>query len=516
MPVIVSRKNMSLVVPGVPGVISMFPKAKLLPDGSAIIPHGMRETLMLRHLGFKIPNPFLLYYDWVGGKPFAVQRASVGMLTENAHAYLLSQFGTGKTKVALWSWDCLNKAALAGKMLVVAPLSTLKFVWQSEAFRTLPGRKVQVLYGSRQQRLDALAVDADIYVINHDGLKVIVDALYTRPDITCLVIDELAVYRNNSDRSKLMRKFAKRFQIVWGMTGAPMPNSPTDVWAQAMIITPNTVPQSKNRVRDILMINKGPYLWVPKPDAVEKAFRMLQPAVRYALDDVVELPPMIPRLIDVPLSAQQQKVYDKVKKEFTETVWGKKIVALNAGAAMSKLLQIAGGWVYTQAPDFVRLDAAPRVVALVDLIESAEHKVIVFVPYRHMIEGLSTILQLPKINIDHAVVHGDTTDREKIFYLFQQTEKYKVLLAHPGTIHHGLTLTAADTCIWYLPVPSLDIYDQANARIRRIGQAHKQQLLHLQSTPIEKKLYSLLRAKQKIQTELLNLFEEQTTARGPL
>jgi SNF2 family DNA or RNA helicase len=197
-------------------------------------------------------------------------------------------------------------------------------------------------------------------------------------------------------------------------------------------------------------------------------------------------------------------------------VWGKKIVALNAGAAMSKLLQIAGGWVYTQAPDFVRLDAAPRVVALVDLIESAEHKVIVFVPYRHMIEGLSTILQLPKINIDHAVVHGDTTDREKIFYLFQQTEKYKVLLAHPGTIHHGLTLTAADTCIWYLPVPSLDIYDQANARIRRIGQAHKQQLLHLQSTPIEKKLYSLLRAKQKIQTELLNLFEEQTTARGPL
>jgi SNF2 family DNA or RNA helicase len=329
-----------------------------------------------------------------------------------------------------------------------------------------------------------------------------------------LVIDELAVYRNNSDRSKMMRKFAKRFQIVWGMTGAPMPNSPTDVWAQAMIITPNTVPQFQNRVRDLLMIKKGPYLWVPKGDAVEKAFKMLQPAVRYALDDVVELPPMIPRLIDVPLSAQQQKVYDKVKREFTETVWGKKIVALNAGAAMGKLLQIAGGWVYTAAPEFVRLDAAPRVVALIDLIQSAEHKVIVFVPYRHMIEGLSTIFQMPKIDIDHAVVHGDTTDRERIFHLFQNTEKHKVLLAHPGTIHHGLTLTAADTNIWYLPIPSLDIYDQANARIRRIGQAHKQQLLHLQSTPIEKKLYTLLRSKQKIQTELLNLFEEQTTARG--
>lgn len=188
----------------------------------------------------------------------------------------------------------------------------------------------------------------------------------------------------------------------------------------------------------------------------------------------------------------------------------KTITALNAGAAMNKLLQIAGGWVYTTRPEFVRVDPTPRILALTDLISSAEHKVIVAIPYRHMIEGVSKIFSMKGVEIDHCTVHGDTQDRDQIFNLFQNTDKYRVMLVHPQCVAHGITLTAADMLIWYLPITSLDIYDQLNARITRIGQANKQQLLHLQATPVEKKIYRMLREHQKMQNMFLQLVEDAT------
>lgn len=515
MPVKVSRATQSLVVPAAAGVEQMFPAAPTLPCGNRVVPHGMRETLMLRHLGFKVPNPMPLYYDWCKPPPekmpFAVQIATCKMLTENPHAYVLNHMGTGKTKTALWAWDYLNKCGLAKKLLVVAPLSTLNFVWAREVFATLPGRRVEVLHGTKQQRLDKLSRDADIYVINHDGLRVIESELWTRADIDTLVLDELAVYRNNSGRSKKMRKFSNRFAIVWGMTGSPMPNEPTDVWAQCMIVTPGRVPRFQTHARDMLMTRgNAPYIFHVKPDAVQRAYSWMQPSCRYSLEDVVELPPMISRTIDVPMSPEQERTYKRVATACKAMVKDKTINAVNAGVAMSKLLQIAGGWVYTKNPEFVRIDPTPRILALADLIQSAGEKVIVAVPYRHTIEGISKIFAMKGVEIDHCVVHGDTKDRDNIFNLFQNTDKYQTMLAHPGCVHHGLTLTAASMIIWYLPIPSLDIYDQFNARITRIGQAHKQQLLHLQGTPIERRIYSLLRSHQKMQSSFLNLVEAAT------
>jgi SNF2 family DNA or RNA helicase len=512
MPIKVSLKNQALVVPPAPGVLAMFSGALTLPDGNKVIPHGMRETLMLRHLGFNVPNPMGLYYDWAGGKPYAVQRKTAEMLVENPRAYVLNHMGTGKTKVALWAWDYLRRNGLAKKLLVVAPLSTLNFVWAREVFNTLSGVRVQILHGSRQDRLDRLAQDADVYVINHDGLKVIQSELSCRADIDTLVLDELAVYRNNSDRSKAMRKFASRFSIVWGMTGSPMPNEPTDVWSQCMIVTPSTVPRFKNHARDMLMtkLNNNQWLWKPKPDAVQRAFSWMQPSVRYSLEDVVELPPVISRTIDVPLSADQTMIYKRVATAMKAMIGDKQITALNAGAAMNKLLQIAGGWVYTKNPEFVRIDPSPRVVAMADMIREADEKVLVAIPYRHMIEGISKIFSMKEVKIEHCVIHGETTGRDQLFNIFQNTDKYKVMLVHPQCVAHGVTLTAASTIIWYLPITSLDVYDQFNARITRIGQTAKQQLIHLQATPVEKKIYRMLREHQTMQAQFLQLVEDAT------
>ena len=522
----ISRKFQKLIVPADGKTENMFPSAIPVPPSLddpcpyLMVDHELRNTIMLRHLGYNVPNPMLCYYDWAGGKPFAVQRRTVDLMTTAARSYVLNSMGTGKTKATLWAWDYLHGNNFCGKMLVVATLSTLRFVWQAEAFSTLPTRKVAVLHGTKKQRLERLASDADIYVINHDGLRTIMPELLARTDIDVLCLDEVAVYRNSSERSKDMRKFQQRFKIVWGLTGRPMPNEPTDVWGISKVVTPNTSPKYFRQAQEMLMTKINQFKWVPKPEAIDRAMAMLQPNVRFDLDAVVELPEVISRVIDVPLTPMQGKVYKTLATEFMADIGKNQVTAVNAAVAMGKLLQVSGGWVYANpigaVPVFKPDEPMPRHQMLIDLINENERKVIVYAPYRHAIEGLSKILTGADPEhplIEHAVVHGEVSGRGEIFNQFQHTTKFKVLLAHPQCVAHGLTLTAADTIIWYLPITSLEIYEQANARITRVGQRHKQKILHLQSTPVERKIYAMLQRKQKVQDTLLQLLAEATEAK---
>lgn len=515
--VIVSRPNKALIVPRRGDTANMFPSAHALThlnEDHLVVPHDLPATVMLRSLGYQLPNPMLCYYDFGDVQPFAVQRRTMDLMTTAARSYILNSMGTGKTKATLWAWDYLHGNGFAGKLLVVATLSTLRFVWEAEAFRTLPHRKVAVLHGTKKQRLERLAEDADIYVINHDGLRTIMPELLMRTDIDTLCLDEVAVYRNNSDRSKDMRKFGQRFKIVWGLTGRPMPNEPTDVWGISKVVTPGTSPKYFRQAQEMLMNKINNFKWVPKPEAIERAMAMLQPNVRFDLDAVVELPEVVSRTIDVPLTNLQAKTYKTLSNDFKVAVGNGVVTAVNAAVAMGKLLQVSGGWVYAgeagSKATFKEDEPMPRHDMLVDLINENERKVIVYVPFRHAIVGLSKILDAAKI--EHCVVHGEINHRGELFNAFQHTDKYKVLLAHPQCVAHGLTLTAADTIIWYMPITSLEIYEQANARITRVGQKHKQKVLHLQSTPVERKIYSLLQRKQKVQDTLLALLEEATGA----
>src|SRR6185436_8700004 len=310
LPVKVSPKHKMLGVPTTPAVTNLFPDAQHM-NGYTLVPHEPAQSFMLRRMNYDVPSPILTNYDWphpTNQPPFDAQLKTSAMLTMNNRAYVLNGMGTGKTRAALWAWDYLNKNKLAGKLLVVAPLSTLKFTWSREIFNTLPARVTSVLHGSREKRLEALSKDADIYVINHDGVKVILDALAARKDIDTLVLDELAVYRNGqAQRSKTMRKIASNFQWAWGMTGAPIPTLPTDAWSQAQIITPNTVPKYFKGFRDELMIRVNTFKWAPKQDATDRAFKALQPAVRFTLDDVVELPEAVYRTMDIELGPTQAK-----------------------------------------------------------------------------------------------------------------------------------------------------------------------------------------------------------------
>jgi len=492
-------------------MMRLFPEGLPLED-LWVIKHGLAEYRLLKQLGFRLPNPILCYYDWAAGTPFTVQRVTGSLLTSEPRAYVLNDMGTGKTKITLWSWDYLRSNNYCGKLLVTCKLSNTKVTWANECFATIPHRKVAVLTGTKKARLAKLAdPEIEIFIVNHDGLKVLKDELFKRTDIDVFAIDELATFRNPNDRSKLVLKLAEKMRWVWGLTGSPMPNEPTDVWMQCRIVTPHTVPKYRSHARDMLMLKKSEYLWVPRDGAVDKAFSWMQPAVRFSLDDVVELPEIVERYIDVPPSDQQSHVYGKLANEFTTMVGNEQINAVNAGAAMNKLLQVSGGYVYASSTKTtIELEAIPRKETLRDLIQSATKKVLVFCAFRHMAEGLAKYLTEEDIEV--AMIHGGVSDgqRNQVFNDFQDTPKYKAIVAHPGCMSHGLTLTAADTIIWYCPITSYETYEQANARIRRVGQTHRQQIIHLQGASVERKIYALLRRKAKVQDMLLSLFEAAT------
>ena len=518
---LVSAAHKMLVVPKSTAVANMFPTAKVVDlKGKPfhLVPHKPAECFILRTMGYEVPAPILTHYDWPGQfKPFDAQKQTAGLLTMNKRAYVLNSMGTGKTSAALWAWDYLYGNNLAKKVLVICPLSTMKFTWAREIFGTLPHRTSIVCHhASKAKRIERLNdPNADVYIINHDGVKLLNDEiarLIKAGVIDTIIIDELAVYRNGtSQRTKAMKVLAHGANWVWGMTGSPMPRSPTDVWAQCQIITPATVPKFFGHFRDKVMTRLTQFKYVPKKDAVDTAFSVMQPAVRFTMDDVVELPDVVHQTRDIPMGPIQAKVYKEMAGRCHAAVANQEITAANAAAVMMKLLQVATGWVYDKKRDVVTLDGNDRIKALVDTIDEADHKVLVFVPFIHALDGINSALTAE--GIEHAVVSGQTplTERSNIFNLFQNTDKYKVLLAHPQCLAHGITLTRANVIVWYAPVTSLEIYEQANARIRRVGQKNKQLVLHLQSTAVEKRIYKLLENNQQVQDAFLSMFADETT-----
>ena len=514
----ISAKHKVIGVPATPAIKNLFPEAKELQYNGhtlSVIPHDAAGVHLLKQMGYKVGAPILTHYEWTGvHKPFIVQKLTCALLTMNTRAYVLNDLGTGKTASALWAFDYLKKMGHVNKALIIAPLSTLNFVWGREILAITPHLKYQILHHSnRHKRLERLNdMEADIYIINHDGASLLHDNLLARKDIDLIIIDELSVYRNHgTTRSKKLRELAKSRLGVWGMTGKPIPRAPTDVFGQAKIITPDRVPQYFRSIQQDMMIKVSQFQWVPKDGAIERAFNILQPSVRFELSDVTELPPCVERMQQVDLGPKQKKIYETMVKKCYIMMGNDEIKAVHASALMTKLVQISCGWVYNSQGTAVELDHGTRTTALIDIINDGQNKIIVYVPFKHALSGISKLLA--SNDIDHCVASGDTppNQRAQLFNLFQNTTKYKVMVAHPRCIAHGLTLTAADTTIWFCPTHDLDIYDQANGRIRRVGQKNKQQIIKLFSTPVERKIYRSLDEKTTMQVSLLDLLKQATS-----
>ncbi len=514
--VIVSARHKSLVIPYHPELAALVPGRELEHPTAGrclVVPHNRDTTKLARNFGFATPAPILSQYNWNNDSPFHTQKITAALCTMQQRAFVLNEMGTGKTRAILHAANYLILTGEVRAVLVMAPLSTLTTVWANEIFRYFDHLSVGVLHGDRKRRLKILAENHDIYVINHDGVETIQKELMGRTDIDCVVIDELATYRNKrTARWKAAAAIVGPRDYVWGLTGSPTPNEPSDAWAQVKLLLPNRVSKHFNSFRRETMTQVSQFRWVERPEAKQIVFDAMQPAVRFRRDDCVELPPTIYGNRQVPLSAEQARVYKelmaKLKMGFQQGI----VTAANEGVLFSKLLQIAAGSVYTSSGNVVRLDCKPRLDALEEVIEEAEGKVIVFAEFVHTAELIH--MELNQRKIASALITGNvpTHVRNSIFHMFQTTPHPRVLVAHPKTMAHGLTLTQANVIVWFTPSTSLETYEQACARITRPGQSLKTYIVHLTGAPIEAKIYRRLQQRASLQGALLEMFEAQDEA----
>lgn len=518
---IVSEKHkavlMALRDPG--RVTAVIPKARVLQEqpGKTLlaVPHTLDVYRVLKNIGIEIPHPMLHYYDWpcFYDAPMAHQLTTSAFLATYQRAYCLNGMGSSKTLSALWSFDYLRSVKRARRLLVVAPLSTLERTWGDEVFRNFHGLRCLVLHGTRQRRLKLLAQDADVYVINHDGIKVILDELVAR-GFDVLVLDELTQIARNprSGRWKAAKALVDSVKWTWGLTGTPIPNDPCDAYGQIKLLTPTNAPRSFTQFQDLVSRQVGPFKRLPLPNATATVFGMMQPAIRFATRDCIDLPPTMYVERSVELSPAQLKAYKRMEREkvFQLNATDKKTIAVNEAVVAMKLIQIACGSVYTGADDDpARIESPERIEVVKEVIDGAEGKVIVFCP---LIGALDYITEELRKTLGHdAVAQVDgrvsANTRNQVFSDFQQGRLLRVIVAQPSAMSHGVTLTAASVITWYAPCYSNETYEQANARIVRPGQKRNTLIVNIEGTALERRIYGRLKDRQKIQGQLLEMVE---------
>jgi SNF2 family DNA or RNA helicase len=494
-------------------ITTLIPAAKKITHkGQTLVavPHNQDAVKLLRNIGIQAPPPIKYYYKWKGSKtPFAAQESTAAFLTLHSRAFVHNEIGTGKTLSVLWAYDYLRWIGKMHKMLVIAPLSTLEPTWGREVFQNFPHLNYAVLHGTRKKRLALLEQDADVYIINPDGVETIAAALDTRPDIDLVVIDEISKYARNASTAQwktlnhVVNKPIRR--SAWGLTGTPTPNAPTDAWAQAKLLVPeNTVPYF-SRFRDLVMRQAGPYKWVPRDNALDVVHAALQPAIRFTRDECIDLPECLRETREVELTPEQHKAYKQMMSNLHAEFESGQITAVNQAVKMSKLLQIVCGVAYSNDGTEISIPSHSRLQAVLEVVEEASSKVLVYVPFVSSVNKVAEFLTSKNISVE--LVHGGISkhERDRIFKSFQNSKEPRVLVAQPACLSHGLTLTAANTIVWYAPITSNDIAVQAEGRITRPGQKNAQLIVQLEGTPLERKMYQRLKDKQNVQNVLLEM-----------
>jgi SNF2 family DNA or RNA helicase len=385
----------------------------------------------------------------------------------------------------------------------------MKPAWQNDLFKFAMHRTVAVAHGSAEKRREVLAGDAEYVIINYDGVGIVKKEIEAA-GFDLIVIDEASAYKNaQTERWKDMRDLMKTIKGLWMLTGTPAAQSPMDAYGLAKLINPTAVSLIYGQFRDKVMIKVGQFRWVPKPGSKEYVHSILQPAIRFEKSQCLDLPPVTYVDRDAPLTPQQVKYYNILKKQMLFEADGEEISAVNAAVQINKLLQIAGGAVYSDSKEVIEFDVSERLRVVQEVIEESSHKVLVFVPFTHTIELLEKHLTKNGISCD--VINGsvNVNRRTAIVKQFQEHDNPKVLIIQPQAASHGLTLTAANTVIWYAPCTSVETYLQANARIDRPGQVNNMTVVHIKGSPIERKIYDMLRNNIKNHMQIIDLYRQE-------
>ena len=490
-------------------VTNVIPKSKEVESNKVAVHWGLDEAKTLRNMNIKAPSPIEGRYKWTGKhEPFDHQKKTAGFLTMNRRAFCFNEQGTGKTASAIWAADYLMKQGKVNRVLVICPLSIMDSAWRADLFTFAMHRSVEVAHGAKDKRRKLIEGGADFVIINYDGVEIVQDAI-ANGGFDCIIVDEATHYKNvQTKRWKTLNKLITHDTWLWLMTGTPAAQSPLDAYGLAKLVNPKGVPRFFGSFRDQVMVRFTQFKWIPKENATDIVFNALQPAIRYTKDECLDLPDMVYTKREVELTQQQKKYYKQLRDKLIMRAAGEEITAPNAAVAMNKLLQISAGAVYTDGGDSLEFDIKHRYKVLREVIDESSKKVLVFVPFKHAIDVLTEKLRSDGHTVE--IIRGDVpaTKRTDIFKRFQETDETQILVIQPQAAAHGVTLTAANTVVWWGPTSSLETYAQANARVHRSGQTHKCTVVQLQGSHVEKRMYAMLDDRINVHSKMIDLYSE--------
>ena len=494
-------------------ITRVIPKSKVVEDdgktASVLVNWGLEETIVLKNLKINAPSPINGAYKWPGlHKPFDHQKVTSSFLTMNRKAFCFNEQGTGKTASVIWAADYLMTHGFIKRVLVICPLSIMDAAWRNDLFKFAMHRRVDVAHGKSEKRREIINGNAEFVIINYDGVEIVADTI-AKNMFDLIVVDEGNAYKNpQTKRWKILNKLVGGSTWLWMLTGTPAAQSPVDAYGLAKLVRPDGVPRFFGGFRDQVMNKVTQFKWVPKPDADNTVHRSLQPAIRFTKEQCLDLPAMTYVTRNVPLTAQQEKYYELLRRQLIVRAAGEEITTVNAAANLNKLLQLSGGAVYSDTGEVVQFDASNRLAVLREVIEESSHKVLVFVPYRHAIEVVAEDLR--SHGYPTAIIHGgvSASKRSEIFDRFQTKKDPQVLVIQPQAASHGVTLHAANTIVYWSPVMSVETYLQCNARVHRAGQKNPTTVVHLQGSGVERRMYSMLNNKVDIHHKIIQLYGE--------
>lgn len=392
---------------------------------------------------------------------------------------LLLDMGMGKTAITLTAIEQLVYDYFSvRKALVIAPLRPALETWPTEIKKWDHTKHMtySVVIGSKQERLGALDRDADVYIINRENVQWLVDLYRKKWPFDMVVIDELSSFKSSkAQRFRALRKVRPYINRIVGLTGTPSPNGLLDLWPEMFLLDEGkTLGRTLTIYRDSYFVpdkrnSQMIFSWKPRPDAEKKIYEKLSDlCVSMKTADYLQLPERVDVRHEIETSEKTLAVYQKLEKDMLLPYDDGDIDAGSAAILVNKLLQVAGGAAYNEngEPHILHNE---KLDALDTLVEEANgQSILLFYAYRHERDRIMER-------------HPEAVDVKDASAVKEwNAGNIPILLAHPASAGHGLNLQfGGHIVIWYgLPL-SLELYQQANKRVHRMGQKETVLIHHL-------------------------------------
>lgn len=436
-------------------------------------------------------------------KPHEYQSYSIQKIIENNKYGLFLDMGLGKTVSTLTAFSQLQLID-TDKMLVIAPLNVAKDTWADEInkWEHLNHMTVSKVLGTPKQRIAALMKDADIYITNKENTKWLCDYYKKDWPFDMVVVDELSTFKNRtSQRFKALKKKLPLVKRFVGLTGTPSPNSMMDLWAQVYLIdSGERLEKSFTRFRERYFkpthqVSEHVFNWELREGSEDRIYEQIADVcISMKAKDYLQMPERIDTVQSVELSSKERKLYNELERDYILESEDDGTIVAQSGASLSqKLLQLSNGAVYTDEQD-VRHVHDRKLDKLEEIVEEAQGQpILVFYNFKHDKER---ILE----RFEQAVVLGSDGYKEQ-----WDKGNIEILLAHPASAGHGLNLQqGGHIIVWFGLTWSLELYQQANARLYRQGQDDTTIIHHIMTgDTIDQRIYKALQNKELTQDELM-------------